>query len=383
MIKFLFTVVISLYCSFESFGSSGTGLIERLDHSLSAPITRVSRGEILMDIPSRILGDLTKEERQAKVENYFTDHVAEEVGANSDFYSFRIFFPGNEVPGYHIDSQIKEGFSVLGKPLSMVGVPFHYEENSSDLAISCNDNWTLYSWSQLVRSGRLDPKRKIVILHLDDHRDDMPPRLLKRDEGLLDPFSGYLFDLRDPESVKACIETAAIGIGSFIGPFVFSCNQVEVRHLCARENPFIPHDTWKSIEEGTILDEWRVDAVRLKVNLMPCSDTSPRRYLLTNDLNILLGGINPDAQIILHMDMDYFNDRFDGDSMWEERKRQHNPSKEEVMASIHNFFYQMKERGILPRVIHNHVGLCPGFYPYEFWEESLSIISSYMMEGGK
>src|SRR5205814_461257 len=61
--------------------------------------------------------------------------------------------------------------------------------------------------------------------------DLMTPRLTFQGTGLRDAISGEVFNVYDPESVRAAILTGAVGVGSFMSAFIHAIPRVHLRHL--------------------------------------------------------------------------------------------------------------------------------------------------------
>src|SRR5205823_4103124 len=99
--------------------------------------------------------------------------------------------------------------------------------------LSLIDSWTLFSWSHWLAERRKGGKatEEVVVLHVDDHTDLMTPRLTFQGNGLRNAISGEAFNLYEPESVRSAILTGAVGVGSFMSPFIYTVPRVHLRHL--------------------------------------------------------------------------------------------------------------------------------------------------------
>ncbi len=77
--------------------------------------------------------------------------------------------------------------------------------------------------------------------------------------------------------------------------------------------------------------------------------------------------------ILLHFDMDYFNDRFDGNSNWQiELKRVHDINTESQLKQIKAVFSALQKRNLHKRIVDTCIGISPSFYPAEFWPITVS-----------
>jgi hypothetical protein len=232
------------------------------------------------------------------------------------------------------------------------------------------DTWTLPSWSEWV--ARADPTgdTRITILHLDDHRDLGSPRLAASDGGLCDMITGEPFDIRDPASVTAACVSGAVGMGSFLTPFLAAFPESDVRQL--GQGPKITATTDHAIVPTTVEDDLlRPGAARPAVRLDPVADggPGPGRYRATAGLEDWLEEIGP-GPVLLHVDMDYFNNRYDGDGDWPDRVRRHDPPLDDVLTRIDEVTAAMRSAGLLERIEDAVVAFSPGFFPAEMWRAS-------------
>jgi hypothetical protein len=206
----------------------------------------------------------------------------------------------------------------------------------------------------------------ITVLHLDDHRDLMSPRLAYQGHGLTDMITGAPFDVRHPASVLAACESGAVGMGSFLTPFLLAFPNCDVRQLC--QPPKVVGTTDWSIVPGVEKDDLLVPgADRPAIALESLSEGQAGRYRATNDIRDWLADIGP-GPILLHVDMDYFNNRYDGDGDWIDRRRKHDPPLEKVLSHIDEVTDAMRRAGLVERIEDAAVAFSPGFFPAEMWQ---------------
>jgi hypothetical protein len=227
-------------------------------------------------------------DRHAALRDYFCDKdaIADRDGKN---WSLTLRWPDGEAR--HVDPRLDEGLAWWGGATSraMMGLA---RRRSDRILTTLYDTWNLQGWSEwLVRHGST---RDITVLHVDDHSDLAPPRLFLNDAGWLDAITGARVDFACPASVRAAIESGAIGMGSFLTPFLHAVRPVQVRHL---RQPPRTHGTFEyTIHRTTVADTLlRPGAPRPAITLVPQVGGD---YLLTSDVDHWLADIG-DGPVLL------------------------------------------------------------------------------------
>lgn len=298
--------------------------------------------------------------RHRRLRDYFHDKDATAVLIAGEWH-LEMAWPGGVER--HVDPKIEaelagwDGISLEGMGLA--------NRRSGRVLTALYDTWTLVSWSEWATRAGLSPDEHITILHLDDHRDLGSPRLAQVDGGLVDLITGHRFDVRDPESVLAACESGAVGMGSFLTPFLLAFPNCDVRQLAQPpkvtatvDNAFLP-----AIEEDDLLSP---GSPRPAVRLEPALGVGPARYRATQDLGDWLENIGS-GPVLLHVDMDYFNNRYDGDCDWSDRHPRHDPPLETVLERIDEVVAALRGAGLVDRVVDAVVAFSPGFFPAEMW----------------
>jgi hypothetical protein len=301
-------------------------------------------------------------ERHSALRNYFCDKDAEVTRSRAG-WELSLHWSGGTAR--YVDPRLDEGLAWWGEGVQRQTMPFARRRSGRILSVLF-DTWTLHSWSEWL--ARTDTCRddQIVILHVDDHRDLGAPRLFVEGRHWRDPIANAPCDLLQSETVKAAIGSGAIGMGSFLTPFLHNFPNSDVRHLCQPPKAPITRDfrIEFDFEPDTILQP---EAVRPAVRLKTAEGTGPGRYRITPDPNAWLENIGP-GPILLHIDMDYLNNRYDGDSDWRDRKDRLDPPLESVLARIDDMILALRKSGAAPRIQDIVIAYSPGFFPAEFWQ---------------
>ncbi len=306
-------------------------------------------------------------DRHGALREYFCDKdaIAERAG---DAWRLKLYWPGDL--DRHVDPKLPLGLEWWDRQLSLDRMALSYRR-SGKILTALYDTWTLHSWSEwLARGGAVDD---VVVLHVDDHRDLAPPRLIADERGLWDAITSNMVEIARPDQVRSAIESGAIGMGSFLTPFLHAFPRTEVRHL--GQAPKITGATdyamRMTLEEDSLLHPGSPrPSIGLDVKEL---GTGPGVYRATSSLDEWLCGIG-DRPCLLHIDMDYFNNRYDGDSSWQTRLERLDPPLDDVLLRIGELTGALNRalrRGQIEDVV---IAYSPGFFPAEFWEASDSLL---------
>ncbi|WP_285960301.1 hypothetical protein [Pseudomonas tohonis] len=301
-------------------------------------------------------------ERAGFLRDYFCDKDAVLSDAGEGWL-LELAWAGD--PDRYVDPRLSEGLKWLGSDISykdMATTRFR----QGRILWALYDTWTLEGWSQWL-SNSPEPQHGLTILHIDDHRDLGSPRLFVESEGWRDPISGLMVDLKHPASVTEAIESGAIGMGSFLTPFLHAYPVSDVRHLC--QAPKCVGTTDFRFKLGHSPDNLiNPSAIRPTIELEPASrGVGPGSYRYTDSLADWLEEIG-EGPILLHVDLDYFCNRYDGDSDALTSPKPLDPSLEQIHARIGELGAALSAAGVLKRVADITIAFSPGFFPAEFWE---------------
>lgn len=294
-------------------------------------------------------------------------------------------FRGAE-PADYADPRIIEGVEWWGNEYKRIRLDevescFHREEV---FQISLSDAWTLYAWS-LWLAGRPPTSEHITILHIDDHDDLMSPRLSSYERGHIDLITGKPFCLRAPETVEDAIRSGAVGIGSWLTPMIEACERIDIRHLsssCRRFGIDGCYDIEIVYEQDTLLSP---DSLRSSIALSQSSITTRpnggRKYRATNNISEFLDGIDY-GPILLHIDVDYFCNRYNGNSDYLDIPARHDVAEPVFRERVDEVFSQLLRCGVAHKIEDVTVALSPGFFPVEYWPKTIEQIRSWVEKAG-
>jgi hypothetical protein len=304
-------------------------------------------------------------ERHARLRDYFCDKDAEAIlGASG--WELALAWPDGD--DRHVDPKLDQALAWWDKGIRREDMALSARREGRILRC-LYDTWTLQSWSEWLARHGATSIQQLTILHVDDHRDLGSPRLFVDSDGWIDSITGARCDLHDPTSTRSAIESGAIGMGSFLTPFLHVARYAEVRHLCQppKVRGTADHTIQCVFERDTLIDPERErPSIRLDRS---STELGPGTYRITPDVDSWLEGIG-EGPILFHIDMDYFNNRYDGDSDWPNRSDPFDPPLAQIFEKIDELTNALSRRRILERLEDIVIAFSPGFFPSEFWCES-------------
>ena len=304
-------------------------------------------------------------ERHAQLRDYFCDKDALATCVDEQWV---LALNWSDDPYRYVDPRLDEGLAWWGGDIQYQDMALARKRRGR-LLLALNDTWTLESWSEWL--ARTPLHQGITVLHVDDHKDLGAPRIFNRPGGWLDPIVKQPVDLHEPHSVTSAIMSGALGMGSFLTPFLHRYPNTDVRHLCQGPKCVRTIDSQITLEEmvDTLLDP---SAYRPAISLTSDEKGAGRgRYRFTHDLDAWLEGLSEEnAAILLHVDMDYFCNRYDGDSDHIEHPGPLNDSLPQVLKRIDALTSALHRHGLVERLADIVIAFSPGFFPAEFWAES-------------
>jgi hypothetical protein len=158
-------------------------------------------------------------------------------------------------------------------------------------------------------------------------------------------------------------------MGSFLTPFLHLAPRADVRHLC--QPPKATGTADFRVRLTTTRDSLlSPERIRPSVELDPAPGAiGPGCYRMTPDVDAWLETLGP-GPILLHIDMDYFNNRYDCDSDWQDRAAVLDPPADQVRCKIDEMIGALAKAGVIDRLEDVVIAFSPGFFPAELWAEA-------------
>lgn len=344
---------------------------------------RPSRPVVAIDAERLPVAEAARDEA---LQRYFAEWVPHAAGLSDGQWQVELQPPPRR--SYYVDPRLGDGlawWSTLAGKTAIRDILLA-RKKVRGVQLSLSDAWTALAWSTVLDSASPDASSSITVLHADDHQDLMSPRLMRNGDGTLtDLITARPVDVRRPTTVRAAIESGAIGMGSFLVPFLGVRTAMHVRHLrmpSGREHRPGLYRMVRSEELDTLLAPGQPRPAMELVRGGPRGDRPSSLDVGTYTLQESLDGWVddlPDGPILLHIDCDYFNNRYDADSEWRSHHRTHDPRPTEVAKHVDEFCAAIAPvTGDIDDVT---IALSPGFFPAELWQPTVETLLSVL--GGR
>jgi hypothetical protein len=248
---------------------------------------------------------------------------------------------------------------------------FCYLTDNACLCLS--ENWIPYAWS-VIAPRTLERKNKIAIIHVDDHSDLMAPFVRCEAGCYYNMLNGAEIDFLKKKSMRDVVSSGAITIGSMLTPIVYTLQSTNIYHVKKSVSEKI-QGIRKTFFNDSFIKEGH-DRINISFEENTINDD---RYILTSEWSSVIRHIGTEYECILHIDMDYFNNRYNGSTSWSTDGLTINPSFEEQKKCMDVLCSSVKQiNGRIP-IKYILVGVSPSFYPAEYWENGLN----YLLKGLK
>jgi hypothetical protein len=317
-----------------------------------------------------------RREREQVFREYIEDRVPDAT-RDGDMWAIRLLSPPRA--DYYIDPRLREGlawWSQFAGPVLIRDIPYALRRRLG-VQVSLSDAWTIASWSRLLATSAIRGAQ-LVVLHADDHEDLMSPLLVVRNSGLIDLVSGKPVQVDHPATIEAAVRSGAIGMGSFMVPMLAAGHEVHIRHLrYPKSEESVPghYRLILAYEPDALLGAGEprpiAQIVEPDTSLQP-GQAIAGSYTLTEKLGVWLADIPADTHLLLHVDCDYFNNRYDGDSDWRGHTRIHDPSEKQVQHRVEELCDAVRSLAKRPDDV--TIALSPGFFPGEYWQRTVETL---------
>lgn len=312
-----------------------------------------------------------EEARMDAVHDYFPDHLIE-VDDTATHYHLSL-----QRSNYDYCEDIEGGLRWLGVNREDVR-DFYVAGPQSFLCLL--ESWMPYGWSMFLANNNYR-ENNIAVIHLDDHTDMMSPKIGLYGADWKDMLTNAAIAMCAPETMKHAVFSGAITLGSMMTPLLHHFDRVDVFHLAyGRSSAFMRIDRTTIADD--LLDRGRQ---RMAVDISSSRFSDQRdgsRYLRTPEIAEIVKAVHPTMDIFLHIDMDYFNNRYNGSDEWKSRPARHDKPLDLQKEEMARICESLVKAGLVERIRHVSIGISPSFYPSEFWEEAMTFLLQGLIASG-
>lgn len=283
--------------------------------------------------------------------------------------AFRILGPDMS---YHLaDPRLGEllGRFEAGMSIARIG---EYRTTRRLFDLCFEDSWTGFFAAAALQN--VDQDDDVVVIHLDDHTDMMSTLLQIDGDALIDPASGAAFCPEIPADWEGSIRSGCIGIGSFVTALFYLDRDVHVRHLNnLKTSTHEPCDVLPEACAYPLIPSRKFAAIR---KAKEGSSGRLGTYLGGSDASLVLQS-TPSGHIIVHIDLDYFINDFNG-NVGSQPSASVADQRCEAQRKIEHFFEVLSETVL--RVERWIIATSPGFCSVSHWGWLLTSLEEKISE---
>lgn len=324
----------------------------------------------IVRIPSSHLPS-SHDERTRFFRHWWPDKLTQIVAEEEEAVLVQLRWP--QIDDLSKDPRISEGISEVFQR-KCASVIAEMRSEIGGIHVCLNDSWTLLEWSRIISSKSVISP---IIVHVDAHSDLMTPMVSSVNGVMTDLFTGQPVNVTSPYTIENSISSGAIGIGSFISPFLHQVECESLVHICP--SSYRPESRgWANLCQISIYDEpfpkiARPGSERRDQSSHPCCG-----HLITEIANC--SGIDlSNRDVLVHIDLDFFNNRINGDSHWFENDARHDPEISSMLLEVDALANRLRMCG-LERPTSTVVACSPEFCPAEFWRPLIDRILTHFGE---
>ena len=316
----------------------------------------------------RITKELLSNKRITNIKKFFLDYFNEfNISISEDRDCYSLFLQRKD---YSYCEDLSKGLADLNISKNELDTFFVV---SNKVGFFLSENWLPYVWSIISNnySGRT------AIFHVDDHKDMMSPYIAKTPNGFIDMISRERISLRNSDSIKYSIDNGSITIGSVLTAIICLMGQdLDIFHL--KRNVGNYSGTYS--KRIAIEDVFGVQDHRIYLDISSERYDYFAKYICSSSESYLAKQIVDYDNVIIHFDMDYFNNRYNGTTAWEKEwpNEGYNLSEQclrmkEICECLYNHLDKVCNKYIL-------IGVSPSFYPCEFWGKGIWTLLNNLKE---
>lgn len=269
--------------------------------------------------------------------------------------------------------QVGHAAAKWGIPLELIP-DFYWHDDRCFFTLL--DSWSAYAWSLYTVQHHLCSSTELALLHIDDHTDMLSPKFRIADDGSwLSPFSGKKLSFFRPHDIREAVRSGIIGVGNIVAIPALVFLKSRIFHLKRKEDFFSSRLDW-------CYENSAIPGLNILSHAWQHQSSGIHNFFSASSLDILCHKIKSSEIIFLHIDMDYFNNRYDGNSNW---RNEWHGNDDDMALQAHNMKCladTLKKYNLVEQIAHVSIGVSPGFYPAEFWQAGVNALLDELVSIG-
>ena len=305
--------------------------------------------------------------RRKLLDEYFPCNLIPFEELINNQWRIRTFIPNDF--SYYIDPQLRKSLENWPEFVNLESLGSYWRFYKNGM-ISFNDSWSLFYWSLLFKwlDSQGIPTTKFTLLHIDDHVDMASPLLISQESSFECIFSHREVNFSNPESIQQALERKSIDIGSFITPLIHAIDFGHVFHWrLAHQGPSLH----KTLSRATQIDTLLAPDKKRPSITFDKEKPANYKFSVASTLPDLHDITHGSSFLLLHIDCDAFNNRYNGDANWNPLRASIDLNLDQIKPKIHHLLEQVSRLKI---PVFMNVALSPGFFPSEYWKETCNLI---------
>lgn len=265
---------------------------------------------------------------------------------------------------------LTEGLSTLGVIEDTAG---DYCEIVGNSCVCISENWLPYAL-RFMSSDEMFAKRTAII-HIDDHTDLMTPFIAMEAGAYKNLLTNEISESLSVAFLKNAVDSGAITIGSTLTTIVYLFKCCNIYHLKRNVRNCRSGIVKRTFPDDIICGQERI-GIEFTKEYSDCS------YFRSSNIEDIKNQLQGEEQCILHIDMDYFNNRYNGSTSWRQDPQGKDYPFDEQILRMDEIFQAVTLINTTTSIKYILLGLSSSFYPAEYWGRGLKYMENGLRAAG-
>ena len=293
-----------------------------------------------------------------------------DVDFSEDIDVYKVHLSANQ---YTYCEDITKGLRFLGITAKNASTYCPLLQNT---ALCLSENWLPYALLKLQQESNLFFE-ELTVIHVDDHQDLMPPFISRQGDCFVDMITGKSVSLSNMDSIRNSVLSGAITIGSMLSAIVYPIPKTNVIHIKQGVTQCL-HGLAKETFHDAMLPYY---GERICITMKEYIDDD-QFYFATSSWEEAEKRIPSNATCVLHIDMDYFNNRYNASTDWKDNPNRLDTSFSAQQKLMDDLVVAVSKIRLKADIKYLLLGFSPSFYPVEFWADGIKYLLTELNKVG-